>query len=256
MRTALFVCLALMALPCAMIARAEPNPQPWNESDGCSQASEVGPGEPGVVLYDGVMSRPEWQYWENCDGTFENGYCWRFGGVVDPYYGAFAEGFEGIGSVGSLRVYLTQIGYYQGGLSELFVWGDDGGIPGSVLHVRPGVDFGEMAFWPDVSAHDVPLSCIVQGAFYVGYQGNFQCEACQYYCAADEDGPGGNPWTCIAPGIGYPTGWQHPSLVWGDVQALGIGVQIALSSGVEELPEESLYDQRTNWGRIKALFGP
>jgi hypothetical protein len=40
------------------------------------------------------------------------------------------------------------------------------------------------------------------------------------------------------------------------VQALGIGVQIALSSGVEELPEESLYDQRTNWGRIKALFGP
>jgi hypothetical protein len=56
--------------------------------------------------------------------------------------------------------------------------------------------------------------------FYVGHQGSSGIHV-PWWTAANENGSGGSPWTCIAPGVGYPTGWQHPAIVWpGRVKAL------------------------------------
>ncbi len=52
------------------------------------------------------------------------------------------------------------------------------------------------------------------------------------------------PWTCIAPGIGLPTGWHDPSLVWGDTRSMGCGVYFERGTPVE--PE--------TWGAVKSLY--
>ena len=57
----------------------------------------------------------------------------------------------------------------------------------------------------------------------VSYWADFSTQGCGYYVAADLNGPGGCPMTNIAPGIGYPTGRNNASVVWGPVQAIGIG---------------------------------
>lgn len=218
---------------------------------------QVGPGQPGVVLYDGAMANEDdWEYRENCDGTFENGYAWRYLGVQDPYYGAFAEGFQGPASIQAVRLYLTQIGAYEGQATDIFVWGPGEGGPGSVLQIHPGVVFDAIAYWPDVSVHDVPIHTFVgDEPFYVGSQGDWPLAAAGYYWAVDQDGIGGDPWTCIAPSIGYPTGWSDPDLVWEDTQAMGIGVFLTpLSASVEDSEETPPAEPRTSWGGIKALF--
>ena len=68
---------------------------------------------------------------------------------------------------------------------------------------------------------------------------------CEEYVCADESGPGGHPWTNIAPGIGYPSGWQNPNVVWPNCRSLGIGATIT----EEPSPVESV-----TWGAIKTLF--
>jgi hypothetical protein len=94
----------------------------------------------------------------NFDGSAENGYCWQYGGIVPPYYGAFAECYD----------------------------------PGN-------------------------------GVQWVGYWANYSTAPCGYFIAADTNGFGGCPFTNIAPGIGYPTGWGNVSAVWGPTQSIGIG---------------------------------
>jgi hypothetical protein len=64
--------------------------------------------------------------------------------------------------------------------------------------------------------------------------------------SADENGPGGHPWTHVAPGFGYPTGWQHPATIWGETRSLGMGVYVA---------EGPTPVTPGTWGRIKALYG-
>ncbi len=63
--------------------------------------------------------------------------------------------------------------------------------------------------------------------------------------AADLNGPGGCPFTCIAPGIGYPTGWQDVDTVFGPTRAVGIG------TWVREPPTPV---QEKSWGAVKALY--
>ena len=67
-----------------------------------------------------------------------------------------------------------------------------------------------------------------------------------WWVGADLDGPGGFPYTNIAPGIGFPTGWQDVSVLWGPTQALGIGAEV--------LPCDPVPTVGTTWGRIKALL--
>jgi len=48
----------------------------------------------------------------NFDGSAENGYCWQYGGIVPPYYGAFAECYDDQGwGVCGVQLLLTGIGY-------------------------------------------------------------------------------------------------------------------------------------------------
>jgi hypothetical protein len=168
----------------------------------------------GVLIYDH-------------DGSFENGYCWQWGGVDVPYYGAFGEGYRlGPGRVFCGAYWLTQIGYFYGQTADLYVW--EGGVtmsPGAVVGVVTGHVFSGIAFWPSISQHDADLNIdVTTGEFTVGYWGNWpQSGPCAWYVAADLDGDEGHPWTNIAPGIGYPTGWNDVSSVWGYTPSIGIG---------------------------------
>jgi len=221
-------------------------------------ASQLGPGAPGAVLQQTPWLEEPAVYQENCDGTFENGYCWRRDGVIDPYYGAFAERYHGPAGVVGIRVYLTTIyepPYYR--TSDLYIWGAGVSGPGAVLAMSPGIEFTAIPMWPDVGGFDFAISADVGPNFYVGSRANFGPEPgpCDYFTAADCGGPGGSPWTFIAPGMGYPTGWQDPGLVFGETHAMGYGVYTAAEQGIEDPPLDGGLDPRTTWGQVKTLFG-
>ncbi len=186
----------------------------------------------------------------NHDGSFENGHAWAFGGIVPPYYGAFGEGFDlGPGEVACGAFWFTQVGLYFGSPIDVYLW--EGGVtgpPGAVLWVDAGVPIpGPIGMWPAISQHDIEIGSPITGPFTVGFWADFSAGVNQFLVAADENGPGGHPWTCIASGIGYPTGWQHPSVVWGQTQSWGLGVYLA---GAPTPAEPH------TWGLIKALYAP
>ncbi len=251
MRTSYAVLALLLFLFIAPQAFAE------RPGDEASMISQTGPASPGAVIYDAATAfGDEFDYQQNCDGTFENGYAWSHAGVEDPYYGAFAERFTGPAAIQGARFYLTQSGLYSGQTTDVFVWGPSDEGPGTVLQINPGVVFDAIAFWPSISAHDVGIHTFAgEGSFYVGCQGNWHLANAGYYWAVDLDGPGGSPWTCIAPGIEeYPTGWSDPSIVWGSTRSMGIGVYVTrLTSGVEEPGDPPKYSAM-GWGQVKSLF--
>ena len=179
----------------------------------------------------------------NFDGSAENGYCWQYGGIVPPYYGAFAECCTGPTTICGIELLLTGVGY-PCGPADLYVWDDAGGMPGNVLSVTNGVNPCPVASWPSISTHDFAIANTNVGAqYWVGYWSNFSAQPCGYFIAADTNGFGGCPFTNIAPGIGYPTGWNNVSSVWGPTQAIGIGSWQGVT------PAEN-----TTWGQIKNLY--
>lgn len=166
------------------------------------------------------------------DDSFEGAYGWTFDAVAEPYYGAFAECFDGVGTVCQVQYWLTQLGNQNGKTMDLLIWEDDHtGNPGAVLYLVPNVDPGPVARWPDVSRHDFDLDVLVPNdKWWAGYWGDWAGEQAGWFVAADENGPGGGcPRTNIAPDIGYPAGWEHPNVVlpWEDCRALGIQVDFA-----------------------------
>jgi hypothetical protein len=132
--------------------------------------------------------------------------------------------------------------------------------PGNVLCMIPGVSPGPVAFWPSISQHNIQICCETNGEHFAGFWGDFQVGACGWFIASDEDGPAlGNPRTKIAPGIGYPTGWQHPNVVptFAGCKALGIRVfrgpgECELTSGTPD--PDAPVARKTTWGTIKALY--
>jgi len=174
------------------------------ESIGHSDDTVIIPG--GREACTGILAH-------NHNGTFENGYCWHFGGIAPPHYGAFAEAYD----LGDVYIecgifWLTQSGYCSDGItSDIYIW--EGGIlyePGAVLWALPDYLFGVPAMWPDVSQHGVAITEVVgfdvTGEFTVGYRADLESMNCAFFVAADEDNNNGHPWTCVAPGIGYPSG--------------------------------------------------
>lgn len=197
----------------------------------------------------------------NSDGTYEGGFGWTYGGVVPPEYGAFAECYSGDASVCAVTLDLTGIGgEWEGRTMDVFVWEDHAGIPGSVLCMVSAVNPGPVALWPAISRHTVelPEPCQVPTAWWVGYWGDWQDDQAGWYIAADtRPSPlnraertyslgNGCPLTKIAPGLGYPTGWQDVSMVWGPTHALGIGAEIVTPTPIRE----------TSWGRVKQIYQP
>jgi hypothetical protein len=236
--TALFLALFL-ALPIAAMA----NPESTGYSDNTSIITQDGDFCPGAVLV------------QNDDGTVENGYAWSFGGVVPPDFGAWAECYEA-DYVCGIQFGLTQTGYYMGQTMDVYVWEDDGAappdnMPGNTLCAVLDVAPGPIALWPDVSIHDVQICCETPGRHFVGFWGNWPMQQAAWFIACDENGPpAGCPSTNIAPGIGYPTGWNRVHVVptFDDCKALLIR-EYAGEGDCAPTPAES-----TTWGRIKALY--
>ena len=81
----------------------------------------------------------------NHDYSFENCYCWQDTGVVPPYYGAFAEGFQAAPAtqVYCVMYWLTQIGDYTGQTMDCYVWEggflrpSDGGVVRDAVGRQP-----------------------------------------------------------------------------------------------------------------------
>lgn len=184
----------------------------------------------------------------NADGTYEAGYGWAYGGVVPPNFGAFAEVYEVANQrVCAVHFDFTQVGNDTGQTLDVYVWEDALGQPAAILGIVVGVDPGPIEFWPRTSHHIVPVTsdCSSNGA-WVGYWGNWPGDTAGWYVAADLDGFGGCPATLIAPGIGYPTGWNNVSIIWGPTRALGISAEF-VDCGTVPVVESS-------WGKVKSLF--
>ena len=182
----------------------------------------------------------------NSDAGYENAFAWLYGGVQAPYYGAFAECYQGGQEVCSVVLDLTQTGDHVGQSLDAYVWADAGAYPGNVLAAQVGYVPSSIAFWPSVSRHAVDFSLSVSGEIWAGYWGNWPGSYAAFYVAADLDGFGGCPATNVAPGLGIATGWQSPTVIWGPMNALGIGLEWG------DIPVPVL---GASWGRVKALYG-
>lgn len=194
----------------------------------------------------------------NADGTIENAVRWQNEGIVPPDWGAFAEGYNvGPAFLNCVRLYLAQTGEYVDATMDVYVWSVGIGWPGpdEVLAVVPGVSGMDIAQWPDASPTDVEIGIAVDGPFLVGAWANWPGEEGEWYFCVDEDGPRGDPWTNVAPGLGYATGWQHPEAVWMPLHSMCFGVSFGDPAGVEELPEDAQPEDSPTWGQIKSLFG-
>ncbi len=165
----------------------------------------------------------------NADGTYESAYTWWYGGETAPYYGAFAEGYNATGTVCGQQYALTaEPGMYSGQRLDAYLWNSDGCNPTSVINVDFGISISAPGVWPKVTLHDIDTSDEpVNGDFFVGYWGEWPDGTPGWGVAADLDGMRGKPRTNIAPGIGYPTGWADPSIIWGPTQALGIAAYVS-----------------------------
>lgn len=164
------------------------------------------------------------------DGVYENGYAWSNDGVAAPNYGAFAECYNvSTHPICSIVLDLTQVGYQSGQTLDAYIWDSYAGAPGTVLTLVAGVNPGPIAFWPSISRHTIATgidNCPV-GDVWAGFWGDWPGASPGWFVAADIAGFGGLcPFTNVAPGIGYPTGWQDVSIIWGQTQALGIGIEV------------------------------
>ncbi|MBD3237405.1 MAG: hypothetical protein GF330_11925 [Candidatus Eisenbacteria bacterium] len=225
---------------------------------GAAAQTQIGHGDSASLRDDPTSNCAIGSLCRNDDGSAENGYSWDFAGTQEPYYGAFAESYDlGPGTVSCGAYWFTQIGYFYGRPMDAYVW--EGGVtgePGAVLCMLPQVVPTNVPFWPDCGKNDFSLDCDVTGEFTVGYWADFSDHAQEWFICADENGPGGHPWTCIAPGIGYPSGWQPVTVVFEECRSLLIGAHFIPRepSGVEELPIDAPPAISSAWGRVKTLF--
>lgn len=185
------------------------------------------------------------------DGVYENGYAWSNDGVVAPDFGAFADRYSvpSYHPICALVFDLTQTGTQAGQTLDAYIWDSYADQPGVVIQVVTGVDPGPVAFWPSVSRHVVDtggINCPI-GDVWVGFWGDWPGATHGWFIAADLTGFASSPSTKIAPGIGYPTGWNDVSLVWGPTNSLGVGLEVDLNAdcdifgGVCCLPDGSCY---------------
>jgi hypothetical protein len=188
------------------------------------------------------------------DGNFENAVVWIGSGVVqDGAYGSWAQAFDA-DTVCGIQFVLTQVGDYAGQTMDVYLWEAVGipPVPGNVIARIPGYDPGAPAEWPEVSLHEIRVCVQTDGFHFAGFWPNWPgSDAAGWFVAADEDTVVGvYARTKIAPGIGYPTGWQDPRIVpsFAGVQALGIREYAQPGECTPSAVRE------TTWGRIRALY--
>ncbi len=182
-------------------------------------------------------------------GDYVTAITWQDEGVQPPYYGAFAECYSGHWNVCAAVFDLA--GIYPGlppTTLDAYLWRDAGGQPGEVLCLVTDIDPGPIALWPEVSRHEVqfPQECCVEDNWWIGYWPNWPNDQARWLVATG-DIEQGCPYTNVAPGIGYPSGWQHVELIWGPGHScVGIGAEV--------LPCEPTPAVPTSWGMVKELF--
>ena len=215
-----------------------------------SARADVGQTGPGVGV---VTTETEGQcgtLYFNSDGTYENAFAIR-NGLLEPPYGQFAECYAVDGAVCAVVLDLTNTGNTptDDKYIDIYVWEGGGENPGAVRCLETGFVPGPIGLWPEISRHEFVLTepCCVAGDWWAGFYSDWGTESQPFwwYIGADLDGAGGCPRLNIAPGEGYPSGWQNPSVIWGPDQALGIGVEVS------DCPTPV---EKTSWGRIKSLF--
>ncbi len=185
----------------------------------------------------------------NADGQIDTGYAWRYDGVQSPYYGAFAEQYSGEVRICSAVFDFSTFPDKQGASTmDVYVWDDDDGVPGAVVFMKTAVDPGPVSLWPNFSRHAVLLDDVpcLESTWWIGYWGDWPGEIAAWAIGADLDGGMGRPKTNVAPGLGFPTGWQNPSVAWGPTHALYIGAEV-LDCG----PTPT---SRSSWGQIKSTY--
>jgi hypothetical protein len=238
----LLVVIAVFALTGSALAADEPfGSTGYSENTTIIEASPTpddGEGCPGDLI----------MCWT---GFVDNGYCWQFGGVVEPDYGSWAECYmDDKWFICELHLYFTQTGYYMGQTCDVYVWENDPGTgyPGNVAWVAAGQSPGPIAFWPSCSAHKFGPVKIHLTNFWVGFWPGWPGDVCGWYICAEETGIPGIccPVTKFAPGIGYPTGWGPVNLV-PIFQPTGMG--IGFWGFIVVTPTEEV-----TWGQIKSLY--
>lgn len=195
---------------------------------------------------------------QNDDGSIEYAYAWRFAGVVPPEYGSWAECYDSEFVCGIHFLFTRGSGDPPGQETmDVYVWEavaegnpPPGPDPGNVICRLTSVSPWPIAEWPEISTHDIQVCCDTGGSHFVGFWGNWPGLQPGWFIAADENGPGnGCPRTKFAPGIGYPTGWGHPSLS-PVFQCRDLGIRESAGLGdCEPTPTAN-----TTWGKIKSLF--
>ncbi|MEZ4650043.1 MAG: hypothetical protein R3E97_14890 [Candidatus Eisenbacteria bacterium] len=211
---------------------------------GAGHAFEVGRLESGVR--PAPVAEDCGELLINADESYENAYAWNGFAVAPPDWSAFAEFFSGQVTVCALVFDLTQIGLQADETLDAYVWDDAGGEPGPVVSVVTEVAPGPVAYWPEMSRHVVPMAASPSGeAWWAGLWSAwpFQEDAA-WFVGADLNGPGGTPKVKVAPDLGYTTGWNDVSLVWGPTQAMGIGVEHLTTTPTSD----------SSWGDVKSLF--
>jgi hypothetical protein len=188
----------------------------------------------------------------NDDGSMENGYAWGgINGVQPPDYGSWAECYDADYVCGVQFLFTTLPQYFHGQNMDVYVWSVDSDNPGNVMCLVPDVVPEPPALWPEISTHDVQVCCATGGPHFVGFWGDWPGLTFAWFIASDETGPGdGCPRTKISPGIGHPTGWQHPGVVplFGGCRDLGIREHAGVGD-CEPTPTPAM-----TWGHIKALY--
>jgi hypothetical protein len=184
----------------------------------------------------------------NHDDSFENAYAWQLGAQVAPSFGAIGEAFSlGATTINGAVFWFTTVSdsMHAGQVCDIYVWEDGiAGEPGVVLAMIPAYLPENIGVHPTYTQHTVNFDLDVDGPFTVGFWGNWADQTAGWLIGADLDGPGGNPWTLLAPGSPYGDGWEDPSVAWGPTNSMGIGVYVGDPSPIEV----------TSWGEIKNLF--
>lgn len=185
----------------------------------------------------------------HADGSWESGYAWEQWESPPPDYGAFAERYSGDGAICGIALWGTQIGFESAALFDAFVWwGNFEDVPGTVICAAIGNDPPPIALWPAFTRIDVPMDdCCVFGQWWVGFRGAWQ-ESPGFYVLADLDGPTqALSLTKVAPGLGFPEGWQNSGIARGEEpKALAIGALVK--------PCSPVIVEGATWGRVKSLY--
>lgn len=183
------------------------------------------------------------------DRVYENAISWQFEGVLAPDLGALAQVYPARRILCGVVLDLTQNGGQATQRMDLYIWDNDSGRPGAVRALVTAANPGPVATWPIIGRHVLALpepTCAEVDSVWVGYWPSWIAEPAGWFVGADLDGPPTRSVTKIAPGLGFPSGWQNTSTAWGPVSTLGIGLSFAPC-----VPDPVI---SSTWGSIKSLF--